>query len=236
MTAIKEAPPPAPAPAPPTPPTEHATPTPTTPTPPTPSAAALLPRQITSIALIALLYTAATPFTPLTWLTGPVSLSGTFFLDRLVAGLVLFGAFYFQWAIASLRAGVEVSLPTLAGGGGTRLVNGRLERDDHGGGGVVTVWVWSPADYWGFALAQAGVLGVAEFAGSETMRRLLVVGVVLVLWVVGWSATPARLKRWAWEHVKVYLFVLVLDELRNIGYGALQGVAGGGHRRRRGRW
>ncbi|EAQ87325.1 predicted protein [Chaetomium globosum CBS 148.51] len=211
----------------------------TTKTPPSPAAAALndtsiLPRRIASIALVVLLYTAATPFAPVSWLTGPVSLSGTYFLDRLVAGLVLFCAFYFQWAIASLRAAVVVSLPT--GGSTARVLrNGRLEHDPASAGSV-PLWVWRTADYWHFALAEVAVLLVAEFGGSETMRRLLVLGVILFLWVVGWAATPASLKRWAWEHIKVYLFVLVLDELRNIGYGALQGMAGGGQRRRRGRW
>ncbi|KAK3294095.1 uncharacterized protein B0H64DRAFT_324988 [Chaetomium fimeti] len=247
MTTTKP-PPPTPTPAPASTPPPPTTPSPTpTPTPTTLTTTTLLPRQLTALALTALLYTAATPFTPLTWLTGPMHLSGTLFLDRLAAGLVLFSAFYFQWAIASLRgpaAGVVVSLPVGgllggAGGGGVRLREGRLERDFGEGGGVgseVVVGVWRTGDYWRFAGVQAVVLGVAEFGGSETMRRLLMVGVVLVLWVVGWAATPARVKRWAWEHVKVYLFVLVLDELRNVGYGALQGVASGGQRRRRGRW
>ena len=84
-----------------------------------------------------------------------------------------------------------------------------------------------------FALAEAGVLLLAEYAGSETMRRFVVSVVVLALWVIGWAATPASTKRWAWEHVKVYLFVLILDELRNV---ARQGLGGGGGRRRRARW
>lgn len=186
----------------------------------------ILPRQLSSLMLIALLYTAATPFSPISWLTGPVMLSGTFFLDRLVAGLVLFCAFYFQWAIASLRASVVVSLPT--GGSAAQVRGGRMER----GAGSVPLWVWRTADYWHFALAEAGVLLIAEFAGSETMRRLLVSAVLLAVWAIGWSATPASLKKWAWEHIKVYLFFLVLDELRNVAAGAM----GGGQRRRRGRW
>jgi hypothetical protein len=56
----------------------------------------ILPRRISSLALIVLLYTAATPFAPISWLTGPVSLSGTYFLDRVLAGIVLFCAFYFR--------------------------------------------------------------------------------------------------------------------------------------------
>ncbi|KAK4034670.1 hypothetical protein C8A01DRAFT_49004 [Parachaetomium inaequale] len=206
----------------------------TTKTPPTDrdsSAPLILPRQISALMLVALLYTAATPFSPISWLTGPVALSGTYFLDRLVAGLVLFCAFYFQWAIASLRAAVVVSLP--AGGSTMQVRNGRMEQVRRES---VPLWVWRTGEYWHFALAEAVVLGIAEFGGSETMRRLLVSAVILFLWVVGWSATPASLKRWAWEHIKVYLFVLVLDELRNVGVGALRGMAGGNQGRRRARW
>jgi len=187
----------------------------------------ILPRQFSSIMLVALLYTAATPFSPVSWLTGPVMLSGTYFLDRMVAGLVLFCAFYFQWAIASLRSAVVISLPT--GGSTTQVRNGRVEQVRSSS---VPLWVWRTDDYWHFALAEVGVLLIAEFAGGETMRRLLVSAVILALWVVGWSATPASLKRWAWEHIKVYLFVLVLDELRNVAMQSL----GGGARRRRARW
>jgi hypothetical protein len=189
---------------------------------------AILPRRIFSLLLVVLLYTAATPFSPISWLTGPIALSGTYFFDRLLAGLILFCAFYFQWAIASLRSAVVISLPT--GGTTTQVRNGRVEQARSGN---VPLWVWRTSEYWHFALAEAGVLLIAEFAGSETMRRLLVSAVILALWVVGWSATPASLKRWAWDHIKVYLFVLVLDELRNVGAGVLSGMAGGGQRRRR---
>jgi len=85
-----------------------------------------------------------------------------------------------------------------------------------------------------FALAEAGVLLLAEYAGSETMRRFVVALVVAALWVIGWAATPASLKRWAWDYIKTYLFFLVLDELRNVGRQGFMG--GGGGRRRRGRW
>jgi hypothetical protein len=186
----------------------------------------ILPRRVASLALIVLLYTAANPFTPITWLTGPVSMSGTFLLDYFLAGIILFCACYFQWAIASLRSAVVVSLPT--GGTTTQVRNGRVEQVRNES---VPLWVWRTEEYWHFALAEAAVLLIAEFGGSETMRRLLVSAVIAGLWVVGWSATPQSLKRWAWEHIKVYLFFLVLDQIRNVGNGALAGMAGG---RRRG--
>ncbi|KAK3902645.1 hypothetical protein C8A05DRAFT_15316 [Staphylotrichum tortipilum] len=192
------------------------------------SGPSILPRRVSSLALVILLYTAATPFSPISWLTGPLEMSGTYLADRLLAGLILLGACYFQWAVASLRSAVVITLPT--GGSVTRVRDGRLEQVR--GDGVV-LGVWTVEGYWHFALAQAGVLLLAEYAGSETLRRFVVAVVVLALWIIGWAATPASLKRWAWEHAKVYLFLLVLDELRNV---AMQGLGGGGGRRRRGRW
>ncbi len=186
----------------------------------------VLPRQLSALALIPLLYTAAMPFTPLTWLTGPANLAGTYLFDRLLAGLILFSAFYFQWAIASLRgpAAVVIALPT---GASTSYVrDGRVERV----AGGLELGVWRTGEYWFWAAGEAGVLLVAEFGGSELLRRVLIGAVVAGLWVVGWAVTPGSVKRWAWERVKVYLFVLVLDELRNVGMGAVGG------RRRRTRW
>ena len=77
------------------------------------------------------------------------------------------------------------------------------------------------------------VLGVAEWGGSEAWRKIIVVGVLGALWLVGFAATPAGTKRWAWEQIKVYLWVLVLDEVRRVGWGAGTQRAG---RRGRGRW
>jgi hypothetical protein len=97
----------------------------------------------------------------------------------------------------------------------------------------VALWVWQTGEYWHFALVEAAVLLLAEFGGNETMRRLLVGVVILALWIVGWSATPASVKKWAWDHIKAYLFFLVLDELRNVAWGAM---GGGPQRRRRRQW
>ncbi|KAH6634630.1 hypothetical protein B0J18DRAFT_26166 [Chaetomium sp. MPI-SDFR-AT-0129] len=199
----------------------------------------IAPRQVSSIFLIILLYTAATPFAPVSWLTGPVEMSGAYVLDRLVAGIILACACYFQWAIASLRAAVIVSLPSLSVGGGstTRVVNGRVETvRTTGGVDSIPLWMWQTGDYWQFALVEAGLLAVAEFWGGEVLRRVIVGGVVGMLWLVGWSATPRSLKTWAWEHIKAYMFWIILDEIFNVGYGVFRGAAGGGARRRRGRF
>ncbi|KAK0744289.1 hypothetical protein B0T21DRAFT_86746 [Apiosordaria backusii] len=195
----------------------------------------LLPRQFTSIILIILLYTSATPFTPITWLLTPTAtfhLSGTYLFDRLFSGLALFASFYFQYRIASLRSAsaVPVSLPL--GTTTTQVRNGRLETVSSSS---MDLFLYKTSDYWHFALAEAGVLVLAEFSGSENLRRVLVTLTVAGLWLMGWAATPRSTKDWMWEQAKAYLFVLVLDELRAAGWGLFaggHGMAGGARRRR----
>lgn len=176
-------------------------------------------RRFTSILLVVLLYTAATPFQPFSWL---LQIDGSFLFDRLLAGILLLCACYFQWAIASLTASVIVKVPSA---GGTVIRDGRVEREHS-----TPLFLWRTADYWPWAVCEALLLAVAEWGPSELLRRAIVAVVVTGLWVLGLAATPASYKRWFWEHIKAYLFVLVLDELRNVAYG------GGGGRRRRGRW
>ncbi|KAK4194329.1 hypothetical protein QBC40DRAFT_290971 [Triangularia verruculosa] len=190
----------------------------------------LLPRRFFSLILIVLLYTAASPFTPISWALGSdtVYLSGTYLFDRLFSGLILFAAFYFQWRIASLRASVAVTLPL--GGSTTQVRNGRLETVHSSS---MDLFLFKSSDYWHFALAEAGVLLLAEFAGGESLRRVVVTLTVAGVWLVGWAATPRSVKNWMWEHAKAYLFVLVLDELRAAGRGFIGGGHGMGGRRRR---
>ncbi|KAK3987103.1 hypothetical protein QBC44DRAFT_246595 [Cladorrhinum sp. PSN332] len=188
----------------------------------------ILPRQLSSLFLIVLLYTAATPFNPISWLTGSILLSGTYFFDRLLAGILLFCAFYFQWRIASLRSDTVISIPLL-GGDAQFIRNGRIERSGAAG---VEVWRWRVNEYWVFAAIEAAALVAAEFGGNEGLRRLLVAGTVLALWVLGWSVTPGSTRRWAWEQIKVFLWVLVLDEVRRVGMGIVGGMGGGNRRRR----
>ncbi|KAK3315978.1 hypothetical protein B0H66DRAFT_274439 [Apodospora peruviana] len=183
---------------------------------------AILARQFSSFPLIILLYTAATPFSPFSWALGEIS--GTFLFDRLLAGLVLFCAFYFQWRIASLRSSVIISIPVA---GGTTIRNGRVEHATS-----TPLWVWRTHEYWHFAMSEAVLLVLAEWGPSESLRRVVVSVVIAALWAIGFAATPESYKRWAWTHIKAYLFVLVLDELRNIAWGG----NGGGRRRRQARW
>ncbi|KAH8646292.1 hypothetical protein BX600DRAFT_477454 [Xylariales sp. PMI_506] len=179
-------------------------------------------RRVSSVLLIILLYTAASPFSPLSWL---MQIDGSFLFDRLFAGIILLSACYFQWAIASLTASVVVSLPSV--GSTTTIRNGRVEQ----GPSSVSLFLWRTSNYWPCAACEALLLIIAEWGPSELLRRSIVGGVVAGLWVLGFSATPQAYKRWAWEHIKTYLFVLLLDEIRNTGR-----FAGAGGRRGRGRW
>ncbi|KAK4168173.1 hypothetical protein QBC43DRAFT_359940 [Cladorrhinum sp. PSN259] len=199
----------------------------------------ILLRQVSSIFLVILLYTAASPFNPISWLTGPIFLSGTYFLDRLFAGILLFSSFYFQWRIASVRSDAAITLPVLAGFSNEQYIqNGRIRTGNNNEPGQgLELWRWRVSEYWHFALAEGAALVIAEFGGSEILRRVLVGGIVGVLWVVGWNVTPRQMKRWAWEQIKVFLWVLVLDEVRRVGTGFVGGlVGGGGNNRRRARW
>ncbi|KAH8892876.1 hypothetical protein GQ53DRAFT_121108 [Thozetella sp. PMI_491] len=172
-------------------------------------------RRFSSIVLVVLLYTAATPFQPFSWL---MQIDGSFLFDRLLAGILLLCACYFQWSIASLKASVIVNLPSTDA---TVIRDGRVER-----GGSTPLFIWRTSDYWSAAAVEALLLVIAEWGPSELLRRAIVAVVVASLWVLGLAATPAAYKRWAWEHIKAYIFVLVLDELRNVAFG------GGGRARR----
>lgn len=126
---------------------------------------------------------------------------------------------------------MPVTLPL--GGSTTAVRNGRLETVHSSS---ADLFLYKTGDYWHFALAEAGVLLLGEFAGSENLRRVVVCVVVAGVWLVGWAATPRSVKDWMWEQARAYLFVLVLDELRVAGRGLFGGYyhgPGGGRRRGR---
>ncbi|PQE26496.1 M6 family metalloprotease protein [Rutstroemia sp. NJR-2017a BBW] len=174
-------------------------------------------RQFSAFLLIILLYTAATPFSPIAWLTS--ELEGSFLLDRLLAGALLFSALYFQWQIACQSYPIAICLPT---GSRTRIQNGNIVQST---GDVV--WIYDPSKYGQYALIEVGALLVAEWAGSENLRRGIVSLVIAALWGVGWSVTPESVKREGWALMKKFWFWIALDELFRVGRGA------GGARRRR---
>jgi hypothetical protein len=174
-------------------------------------------RKVSAVALIVLLYTAATPFSPIAWLT--FDIEGSFLLDRLLAGAILFAAMYFQWRIAGQTYPVAISLPT-----GTTIANGNIQNN---GGDVV--WLYRPSEYWKYAAAEAAALAVAEWGREELLRRALVSVVIVALWGVGWFVTPERIKREGWEHLKRIWFWIALDEIMSL---ASRGYGGYGRRRR----
>jgi hypothetical protein len=195
--------------------------------PPIPSASAIQLRRISSFPIIILLYTAAMPFTPVAWIVG--NIEGAFFIDGLVAGIVLLCAVYFQFALSGLSYPVTIAIPNpLASGSDNYISNGRM-----GGSRTKTesnselIFHYHPSNYWVYMAAEVGLLLLAEFGYMEKLRQLIVVLVVAGLWAVGWMITPRSRKEWAWSHIKAFWFFLVLDSLRNIGYG------GGGRQRRR---
>ncbi|KAM7220373.1 hypothetical protein V8F06_004152 [Rhypophila decipiens] len=193
----------------------------------------ILTRQLSSIALIILLYTAGMPFEPFGWTLG--RLAGTYLFDRVFGGILLFCCFYFQYRIASLRASVIVSVPALVSpSSGSRIQNGRVVKDESTLSST-PVWVYRTSTYWHLAFSEGALLLLAEFGPSEILRRVIVVGIVSGLWLVGFAATPESYKRWAWGHIKAYLFFIILDEIRRVAFSAI-GANSGGRRARQARW
>ncbi|KAF7876721.1 hypothetical protein EAF04_001805 [Stromatinia cepivora] len=175
-------------------------------------------RKFSAVGMIILLYTTATPFSPIAWLISEIE--GSLFLDRLLAGTLLFTAMYFQWRIAVQTYPVAIISPT---GNRTMISNGNLVKTN---GDVI--WIYEPSKYWKYAVIEGVGLMVAEWAGVEHIRRGVIIVVLAALWIVGWSVTPESTKREGWEYVKRFWFWIALDEIMRVGRGG-----GGGMRRRR---
>lgn len=88
------------------------------------------------------------------------------------------------------------------------------------------VFYYHPSSYYTYLTAEVVLLALAEWGGMEYLRRGIVAGVVGALWAVGWMITPRSTKMWAWEHIKAFWFFIVLDLIRDVGFG-------GGRRRGR---
>jgi hypothetical protein len=177
-------------------------------------------RRFSSVPMIVLLYTAATPFTPIAWIS--YSLEGSYFLDRLLAGILLFSAVYFQWQLAAQTHPVAICLPT----GNRQTIRNGVVQSVSGGGELL--FIYKPAEYWKYIGAEALLLGVAEFAGHEICRRCIVVSVVGALWSVGWFVTPDEVKKEGWKYAKALWFWIALDEVMRVGRG--HGPSGGRRR------
>ncbi len=173
--------------------------------------------------MIVLLYTAAMPFTPTEWLFG--SIEGAYLIDRLVAGMVLLIALYFQFALAGQTFTVALAIPNPLAEGDTYTPSGRTSSSS---AKQEFVFFYRPSEYWTYMAAEFGLLFLAQFGPFEFVRRIIVASIVGLLWAVGWIITPQSTKKWAWGHVKTFWFFIVLDLIRDIGMGQ-----GGGRRRRR---
>jgi hypothetical protein len=157
-----------------------------------------------------LLWAAATPFSPIAWLTG--GFEGAYLADRFLAGILLFGAMYFQYQIACQTHPVAIVLPDMPGSG-ERISGGRINANVGRGGDVL--FIYHPAEYWKYAGAEAVALIIAEYARMESLRMAIVCGVVAALWSVGWTVTPERVKQQGWEYAKRMWFWIALDEVMN---------------------
>ncbi|KAF7943098.1 hypothetical protein EAE96_011041 [Botrytis aclada] len=174
-------------------------------------------RKFSAVAMIVLLYTTATPFSPIAWLTS--SIEGSLFLDRILAGALLFAAMFFQWQVAVQACPIAIILPT---GNRTMISNGNIVQST---GDVI--WIYEPSKYWGYMLIEGLGLIAVEWAGVEIIRRGVVSVVIAALWIVGWSVTPERTKKQGWEYLKKIWFWIALNEIMRVGQG------GGGMRKRR---
>lgn len=162
--------------------------------------------------MIVLLYTAAMPFSPIAWVS--YSLEGSFLLDRLLSGVLMFSAIFFQWQLAAQTHPVAICLPM---GNRQTIRNGVMESVSAGG---ELLFIYKPASYWKYIGAEALLLGVAEFAGHEIARRCIAALVVGALWGVGWFITPDRVRKDGWEYVKQLWFWIALDEIMRVGRGS----------------
>jgi hypothetical protein len=153
-------------------------------------ASAIPLRQFASLPLIALLYTSATPFTPFYWV---LSIEGTYLLDRLFSGALLLSAVFFQYQISTQTYPVTITIPTSPP---SSIRNGnvstRSSNDEF-------VFLYKPSEYWYWVAGEVALLVVGEWAGHEYLRRAIAVGVVGVLWSIGWFCTPRWIKDTAWD-------------------------------------
>lgn len=172
-------------------------------------------RRISAIPLAILLYSAATPFTPFSWL---FPAAGSDLFDLFCASIILFCACWFQWQISGLNHNIAIYIP---GTGSETIRNGRIEQTADVG------FVWQTTNYWPYMACEALLLVFAEFGASELLRRIIVSGILAVLWLVGFHATPRSTRMWAWGHIKDIWFWMVIREL----FGA--GVRSDVRRRRR---
>jgi hypothetical protein len=160
-------------------------------------AAQPLIRKVSAVAMIIAFYTSLYEhgFSPLGDGVAPVA--GAYMVDRVVAPIVLLGAFIAQWQIAAHRGGDRpVLLPYLT--------------DETG-------WYYTSADYWGCYAGEAAALAVARYAFDNRGLGLVLIGLVCAgLWLLGWQLTPYHRRREVWDVVKGFLVLEMFAEARRL--------------------
>ena len=170
-----------------------------------------------------LLWNIALPFSPIAWVTGPNE--GAYLFDRFVGGLILLCALYFQWKLSSLTHAVAITLANPFAQPETYIRDGRVQKATWG---PEFVFLYDPRKYYHFVSVEVVLLLMAGVLRLEYLRRVVVLGVLAVLWAGGWNVTPRSTKRWAWGHIKWYWTWIVFDVLRDV-YAS--GRTGGRRRR-----
>ncbi|ROV92885.1 hypothetical protein VSDG_06355 [Cytospora chrysosperma] len=199
------------------------------PLPPGPSD--LVRRRVTAVGLGLLFYYACGPFTPVSWLTQPdwiTYLDGPRLVDRVLGPVILLGAAVLHWYIASQRTALPltISIPSAAD-----VVNNVNNVNNNYNTTTVVLGLWLPSYFWPFAVAEAAILWAVAFGSVWGLTaRLVIVGLVVGVWVLGWNAMPWYRKQQAWAFMKDYVVRLLIMELMDSAFG---GGFGGRRRRRR---
>lgn len=188
----------------------------------------LLIRRVVAVALGIFLFSAANPFTPISWLTQSewtTLLDGPRLVDRVLSPVLLAGAAILHWYIASVQQPLPLTITIPNPEGNVQVHNGRAQvaRND------IVLGLWLPAYFWPAMVLEAAILwGITygNFAVNEIMKRSVLVGMILSIWIVGWNSMPWYRKEQAWALIKDYVIRLILMEMVDMAFG-------GGRRRQR---
>ncbi|KAM7206062.1 hypothetical protein V8F20_002844 [Naviculisporaceae sp. PSN 640] len=176
-------------------------------------------RRIHSVVAIIFFVATVHPFTPISWILLGNGGYGAQIADWLVGDVLLAGACYFHFQIASLTDVLVIDPPSFGGLLTRRTVirNGQVMSS----AGIVPSAVYDPAWYWkGVCSVEWTILGLMNtyFAGNEFVRRMVAVLGVMAWWYIGWPATPESWKRWAWGYVRQFWFWMLASRIFRGGW------------------
>lgn len=188
----------------------------------------ILLRRIVAVALGIFFFSAANPFTPVSWLTQSewvTLLDGPRLVDRVLSPVLLAGAAILHWYIASVQQPLPLTITIPNPDGNVQIQNGRAQAVHND----IVLGLWLPTYFWPAMVAEAAILWGMEygnFAINEIMKRSVLVGIMLSIWIIGWNAMPWYRKQQAWALMKDYVIRLILMEMVDMAFG-------GGRRRQR---